>query len=52
MTDAMNMDAIAAHFDPVDAARLAIEAGVDLILMPVEASTPEGLSALVQYIRN
>ena len=52
VSDAMNMDAIAAHFDPLDAAKLAIEAGVDLILMPVETSTPEGLAALKQYIQD
>ena len=52
VSDAMNMDAIAAHFDPLDAAKLAIEAGVDLILMPVDTSTPEGLSALKQYIQD
>ena len=50
VTDAMNMDAIARHFDPLDAARLAIEAGVDLILQPVDTSTPDGLAALEQYI--
>ena len=52
VSDAMNMDAIAAHFDSLDAARLAIEAGVDLILMPVDTSTPEGLAALKQYIQD
>ena len=52
VSDAMNMDAIAAHFDPLDAARLAIEAGIDLILMPVDASTPEGMAALKQYIQD
>ena len=35
-TDAMEMDAIAKHFDKYDAARLAIDAGVDILLMPVE----------------
>ena len=50
ISDAMNMDAISAHFDPMDAAELAIEAGVDVILMPVDISTPEGMAALEQYI--
>ena len=50
VTDAMNMDAIAEHFDFLDAVRLAIEAGVDIILMPVDTSSPEGLEALRQYI--
>ena len=36
ITDAMEMDAIAAHFDPVDAAVLAINAGVDILLCPVD----------------
>ncbi len=36
ITDAMGMDAIAAHFDPIDAAVLAINAGVDILLCPVD----------------
>ena len=36
ITDAMEMDAIAAHFDPIDAAVLAINAGVDILLCPVD----------------
>lgn len=50
ITDAMEMDAIARHFGALDAARLAIEAGVDILLMPVDTSTPAGLAALDQYI--
>lgn len=34
-TDAMDMQAIADHFGPVDAAIRAIQAGVDIVLMPV-----------------
>ncbi len=34
-TDAMNMQAIADHFGPVDAAVRAVKAGVDIVLMPV-----------------
>ncbi len=49
-TDAMNMGAIAQHFDRMDAARLAINAGVDILLMPVEASSQEGLDAYSEYI--
>lgn len=52
VSDAMNMDAIAKHFDPLDTARLAIEAGVDLILRPVETDTLEGLAALEKYIQD
>ena len=36
ITDAMGMAAIAAHFDETDAAVLAINAGVDILLCPVE----------------
>ena len=52
VTDAMNMDAIARHFNALDAAKLAIEAGVDLILRPVETDTLEGLRALDQYVQD
>lgn len=38
MTDAMNMKAIADHFGPVDASIRAINAGADIILMPVGVS--------------
>ncbi|WP_035329670.1 glycoside hydrolase family 3 protein [Cytobacillus firmus] len=34
-TDAMNMNAIAEHFGPVDAAIRAVKAGTDIVLMPV-----------------
>ncbi|WP_082341156.1 glycoside hydrolase family 3 protein [Sporosarcina globispora] len=34
-TDAMNMNAIADHFGPVDAAIRAVKAGTDIVLMPV-----------------
>ncbi|MBQ3866291.1 MAG: beta-hexosaminidase, partial [Clostridia bacterium] len=50
ITDAMNMDAVASHFDPLDAAKLAIAAGVDILLMPVDLSTTEGMQALDDYI--
>ncbi len=36
ITDAMGMDAIAKHFDPVDAGVLAINADVDILLEPVD----------------
>ena len=35
ITDAMDMDAIAEHFDPTDAAVMSINAGVDILLCPV-----------------
>ncbi|MBR2897786.1 MAG: glycoside hydrolase family 3 protein [Oscillospiraceae bacterium] len=50
VTDAMNMAAVAKHFTPVDAARRAIEAGADLILMPVDLSSQAGLAALDRYL--
>lgn len=51
ITDAMNMDAVAQHFDPLDAAKFAINAGVDMILMPVNLSSKENQSDLETYIR-
>ncbi|WP_066314695.1 glycoside hydrolase family 3 protein [Bacillus sp. FJAT-29814] len=35
VTDAMNMGAITTHFGPVDAAIRAVQAGADILLMPV-----------------
>lgn len=52
VTDAMNMSAIAAHFDALDAAKLAINAGVDIILMPVDTGSAEGIDALEKYIQD
>ena len=50
ITDAMEMAAIVDHFDPLDTARLAINAGVDLILVPVDTYTRGGLNAFRRYI--
>ena len=50
ITDSMEMDAIAKHFDKYDAAKLAIEAGVDILLMPIETATNAGLNELDTYI--
>lgn len=48
ITDAMNMGAITAHYDSGDAAVLAIQAGVDLILMPDDMdATFEGIEDAV-----
>ena len=52
VTDAMNMAAIAEHFNPLDSARLAINAGVDIILMPGDTGTADGIDALEQYIKD
>ena len=50
VTDALNMSAIASHFDPLDAAKLAINAGCDILLMPVDISTDNGINELKEYI--
>ncbi|SEQ14778.1 glycoside hydrolase family 3 protein [Butyrivibrio sp. TB] len=50
VTDAMEMDAIASHFDPMDAARLAINAGANMLLIPVDISSPDDVKELDDYI--
>ncbi len=50
VTDAMNMGAIDTHFDRMDAACMAINAGVDILLMPVEMSNQEGIDDMGAYI--
>ena len=50
ITDAMEMDAISSHFDKYDAAKLAIDAGVDIMLMPVETVTKADFEDLDTYI--
>ena len=50
VTDSLDMDAIISHFDLLDVAKLAIEAGADLLLRPLDTSTPEEMRALEQYI--
>lgn len=52
VTDAMNMDAVAKHFNKLDSAKLAINAGVDIILMPVDITSDEGKDELRQYIKD
>ncbi|WP_181347197.1 glycoside hydrolase family 3 protein [Thalassobacillus sp. CUG 92003] len=48
-TDALNMNAIADHFGPVDAAVRAVKAGSDIVLMPVGISdVAEGLQEAVE----
>lgn len=46
ITDAMEMDAIAAHFDPIDAAVLAINAGVDILLCPLDLYKDQSTNTL------
>ena len=50
ITDAMEMDAIAKHFDKYDAARMVIDAGVDILLMPVDTTTKAGFEEMDTYI--
>ena len=42
VTDAMDMEAIASHFDPASAAALAIGAGADLLLCPLKLPRASG----------
>lgn len=50
VTDAMNMAGIANTFDQVQAAKLAINAGVDLMCMPCELKSKEDLANLDKII--
>jgi len=49
-TDAMLMDAIDANFDSIDAAVLAINADVDILLEPIEIKTADDIAAQDEYI--
>lgn len=51
-TDALNMKAIAENFDRSEAARLAINAGVDILLMPVTLQSADDLDALEEYVQS
>ena len=46
ITDSMQMGALTAHFSVSDAAKLAINAGADMLLMPAELKDEEGIAAL------
>ncbi|MBR4743050.1 MAG: hypothetical protein IK082_02520 [Oscillospiraceae bacterium] len=50
VTDSMEMRAVADHFDLVDASVLAINAGADMILTPVELAEDGGIGAMNDYI--
>ncbi len=50
ITDAMDMAAVSENFSPMDSARLAINGGVDMMLMPVEMHSSEGTKAMEKYI--
>lgn len=46
VTDAFSMGAIADNFEVAAACRLAINAGADILLMPVEMDSPQGIAAM------
>ena len=49
-TDAMLMDAIKVNFEPIDAAVLAINADVDIILEPIQITSADDIAAQEEYI--
>jgi len=50
VSDALDMKAIANTIPPMDAARMVINAGMDIILMPVNPTDRQGLEELKDYI--
>lgn len=50
VTDAMVMDAIYNNFEPLDSARYAINAGEDIILMPIFLNSPDSIQQMRDYI--
>jgi len=50
LTDALNMGAIADNFDEIDAAKLAINADVDVLLMPVLIESADDIDKMDAYI--
>ncbi|MBQ5329842.1 MAG: glycoside hydrolase family 3 C-terminal domain-containing protein [Oscillospiraceae bacterium] len=50
VTDAMNMAAIEEHFDPIDAATMAINAGADMLLMPYSLRSTKDLEGFGAYM--
>ncbi len=50
ITDALDMGAIAQHFETADAVIKSFHAGVDVALMPVSISRPEDITKLAQLI--
>lgn len=50
ITDALNMDAIATHFSQLEAARMAINADVDILLMPVFMRSAADEQLIEDYI--
>ena len=50
ITDAMEMAAISQNFNRLDAAKLAINAGVDILMIPVQTTSLDGIADIKQYI--
>lgn len=50
ITDALEMDAINEHFDKIDAAKYSINAGVDILLMPIDIISKKAMTELDEYI--
>ncbi len=50
VTDALNMGAIAEHFEANDVARLAINAGVDVLLMPVSLLNDDDVNGYINMV--
>lgn len=51
-TDSMQMDAIAANFSTKDSARLAINAGANILLMPVALNGADSMTEIESYIND
>lgn len=52
VTDSMIMEAITEHFDEIDAAKLAINAGADILLMPGDIASESGIIHLEKYVKS
>ncbi len=52
ITDSLQMDAIAENFSTRDSAKLAINAGVNILLMPVELENVDSMNAMDAYIQD
>lgn len=51
ITDSMIMDAIAVHFDPMDALALSVNAGADMILIPVNLAETQSIAEMENYMQ-
>lgn len=50
VTDALEMDAIRTNFEMRDAARMIINAGADILLIPIDLNSKENIDALGEFI--